>query len=195
MTKRAASKVLNCLSGKRMVKRLTTLLICSCLFVALLASAGYAARDTQTMKHWHPMFLEPALGHFGLSFFGHDHTRHVHPVKGGAFTDSAPITSCWNYDFLESDCDGPDHYKAFIADGVKPDSRIGAYMGDRGDPRTSPAWAKACGMNEGRVYCVSDYVDDRRIVWRETHHNLDAHTLAVGCPGPRLELPCKSRDQ
>jgi hypothetical protein len=117
----------------------------------------------------------------------------VHPVEDGAFV-RAPVTSCWNYDFLERDCDGPDHYKAFVSDGSKPDSRIGAYMGDRGDPRLSPPRAKACGMNAGRVWCVSDYKDDGRTVWRETGHNLDAHTLAVGCPGPRLELPCRSRD-
>src|SRR5687768_16627274 len=98
------------------------------------------------MKHWHPMFVEPALGYFGLSFFGHEHTRHEHPVKDGAFV-RAPITSCWNYDFLEADCDGPDHYKALVADGSRPDSMIGAYMGDRGDPRTSPPRAKACGAS------------------------------------------------
>jgi hypothetical protein len=166
------------------------------LVVVLLTSAGYAAKDTNTMQHWHPMLIEPALGYFGISFLGHDHERHVHPSADGAFTDGAPVTSCWNYDFLEKDCDGPDHYKAFIADGVNPDSRVGAYMGDRGDPRTSPARAKACAtnLNPHHVYCVSDHVDDGRIVWLETHHNLDSHTLAVGCPGPRLELPCRSRD-
>ena len=29
---------------------------------------------------------------------------------------------------------------------------------------------------------------------RETGRDLERHTLAVGCPGPRLELPCKSND-
>jgi hypothetical protein len=99
------------------------------LLVASLVSAGYAARDTHTMKHWHPMLIEPALGYFGLSFFGHDHTRHPDKVEDGAFV-RAPVTSCWNYDFLERDCDGPDHYKAFVEDGIAPDSKIGAYMGD-----------------------------------------------------------------
>ena len=77
------------------------------------------------------MLVEPALGHLGLSFFGHEHTNNEHPVEDGAFID-APITSCWNYDFLEKDCDGPDHYKAFVADGSAPDSKIGAYKGDPG---------------------------------------------------------------
>ena len=172
-----------------MVERLVLLLVVA---VTLLVAAGYAAKDTHTMKHWHPMFVEPALGYFGLSFFGHEHTRHEHPVKDGAFV-RAPITSCWNYDFLEADCDGPDHYKAFVADGSRPDSMIGAYMGDPW-ASFSPPRAKACGVSGGREYCVSDWQDDGRIVWRETHHNLDSHTLAVGCPGPRLELPCRSRD-
>jgi hypothetical protein len=169
------------------------LLIATVLLVALLVSVGYTARDTHTMRHWHPMLVEPALGYFGISFFGHEHTPHEHPVKDGAFV-RAPITSCWNYDFLEKDCDGPDHYKAFISDGSKPDSRIGAYKGDPG--AGSPPRAKACAVNTNpyREYCVSDYLDDGKIVWRETHHNLDSHTLAVGCPGPRLELPCRSRD-
>jgi hypothetical protein len=125
------------------VERLVLLLVVA---VTLLVAAGYVAKDTHTMKHWHPMFVEPALGYFGLSFFGHEHTRHEHPVKDGAFVH-APITSCWNYDFLEADCDGPDHYKALVADGSRPDSMIGAYMGDRGDPRTSPPRAKACGAS------------------------------------------------
>jgi len=158
----------------------------------LLVAIGYAARDTQVMAHWHPMFVEPALGYFGISFFGHEHARHVHPAKGGAFTDGAPVTSCWRYDFLEKDCDGPDHYKAFVADGSKPDSRIGAYKGDEWGG--SPPRAKACGVNDGHTYCVSDYVDDGKTVWRETHHNLDSHALTVGCPGPRNELPCWSKD-
>jgi hypothetical protein len=141
------------------------------------------------MSHWHPMLVEPALGHFGLSFFGHEHTNNEHPVEDGAFID-APITSCWNYDFLEKDCDGPDHYKAFVADGSAPDSKIGAYKGDPG----SPPRAKACGVKGERIYCVSDYSDDGKTVRRETHHNLESHALAVGCPGPRLELPCGSKD-
>jgi hypothetical protein len=66
------------------------------------------------------MFVEPALGYFGLSFFGHEHTRNEHPVKDGAFAHGAPITGCWNYDFPERDCDGPDDYKAFVADGAAP---------------------------------------------------------------------------
>ena len=48
-------------------------------------------------------------------------------------------------------------------------------------------------MNEGRVYCVSDYVDDGRVVWRETGVNLDSHALAVGCHGRTKERPAKQR--
>lgn len=173
-----------------MVERVVLLLVVA---VTLLVAAGYVAKDTHTMKHWHPMFVEPALGYFGLSFFGHEHTRHEHPVKDGAFV-RAPITSCWNYDFLEADCDGPDHYKAFVADGSRPDSTIGAYIGDRGDPRTSPPRAKACGVSGERTYCVSDYSDDGKTVWLDTGRNLESHTLAIGCPGPRLEYPCTSND-
>jgi hypothetical protein len=160
--------------------------------MASLASAGYVARNTDTMAHWHPMFVEPALGHYGLSFFGHEHTRHEHEVCDGAFV-RAPITNCWDYDFLEHDCDGPDHYKAFVADGNRHDSKIGADMGDPGSPRFSPVRAKACAVNTHphHRYCVSDYTDDGRIVWRETGQDLDRHTLAIGCPGLRLELPCK----
>ena len=173
-----------------MLKRLA---IVTALLIALLASAGYAAKDTHLMQHWHPMFVEPALGYFGLSFFGHDHTRHEHPVNNGAFV-RAPITSCWDYDFLEADCDGPDHYKAFIADGRAPDSKIGAYKGDASP--SSPKRAKACAVNTDpyRRYCVSDYRDEGQIVWRETGRNLEKHMLTIGCPGPRLELPCKSTD-
>jgi hypothetical protein len=61
------------------------------LLLTLLASAGYAARDIHTMKHWHPMFVEPALGYFGLSFFGREHTNNEHPVEDGAFV-RAPST-------------------------------------------------------------------------------------------------------
>src|SRR5215217_3724300 len=166
------------------------------LLLALLTLAAYAARDTRLMYHWHPMFIQPAFQYFGLYVFGHPHPHRPHPVRNGAFIENAPITSCWDYDFLEKDCDGPDHYKAFVADGARPDSKIGAYMGDRGDPRTSSPRAKACGMSSAgkHTYCVSDYVDDGKVVWRETHHNLDSHTLAIGCPGPRLEYPCKSKD-
>jgi hypothetical protein len=167
------------------VERVVLLLVVA---VTLLVAAGYVAKATHTMKHWHPMFVEPALGYFGLSFFGHEH-----PVKDGAFV-RAPITSCWNYDFLEADCDGPDHYKAFVADGNRPDSMIGAYLGDRGDPRTSPPRAKACGVSGERTYCVSDYSDDGKTVWLDTGRNLESHTLAIGCPGPRLEYPCTSND-
>jgi hypothetical protein len=172
------------------VERVVLLLVVA---VTLLVAAGYAAKDTHTMKHWHAMFVEPALGYFGLSFFGHEHKRHEHPVKDGAFV-RAPITSCWNYDFLEADCDGPDHYKAFVADGSRPDSTIGAYIGDRGDPRTSPPRAKACGVSGERTYCVSDYSDDGKTVWLDTGRNLESHMLAIGCPGPRLEYPCTSND-
>jgi hypothetical protein len=86
----------------------------------------------------------------------------VHPVEDGAFV-RAPVTSCWNYDFLEKDCDGPDHFKAFVSDGVRPDSRLGAY---KGDPWASfsPPRAKACGVSGGRAYCVSDYSDDGQII-------------------------------
>jgi hypothetical protein len=78
-----------------MAKRLMVLLL-----AALLASAGYAARNTHLMKHWHPMLVEPALGHFGLSFFGHEHNTRVYRVEDGSFVE-APVTSCgtttsWN---------------------------------------------------------------------------------------------------
>jgi len=169
-----------------MLKRVTVTLATIALLVASLVSTAYAARDTQLMYHWHPMFIQPAFQYFGLYVFGHDHPHRPHPVRNGAFV-SGPVTICWNYDFLEKDCDGPDHYKAFVSDGTASDSRIGAY---KGDPWASfsPSRAKACGMNGERVYCVSDYRDDGEIVWRETGHNLESHTLAIGCPGPRLEL-------
>jgi hypothetical protein len=167
------------------------LMAIAALLVALLACTGYAVKDTHTMQHWHPMLVEPALGYFGLSFFGHDHTRHPDKIEDGAFV-RAPITSCWNYDFLERDCDGPDHYKAFVTDGSAPDSKIGVYKGDPSSD--APPRAKACGVSEERTYCVSDYSDDGKVVWRETGRNLESHTLAIGCPGPRLEYPCRSRD-
>src|SRR5215208_818023 len=163
------------------------LLACCGLLVFLLAGAGYAARDTQVIEHWHPMFVEPALGYFGLSFFGHEHTLHPHPVESGAFVDGAPITSCWSYDFLEADCDGPDHYKTFALG-----SRIGAY---KGDPNSnSPPRAKACATTDHHKVCVSDYSDDGKTVWRDAGAQIKEHTLAIGCPGPRNELPCKSKD-
>ena len=177
-----------------MAKRLMVLLLLAALLVALLASAGYAARNTHLMKHWHPMLVEPALGYFGLSFFGHEHNTRVYRVEDGSFVE-APITSCWDYDFLERDCDGPDNYKAFVEDGIAPDSKIGAYMGDGAGP-LSPPRAKACAVNSNphRKYCVSDYRDDGETVWIDTGRNLDRHTLAIGCPGPRLEYPCTSKD-
>ena len=174
-----------------MVRRLMTVLTVSTILLALLAGAGYAARDTHTMQHWHPMLIEPALGYFGISFFGHHHTLHPDKIENGAFVD-APITSCWSYDFLEADCDGPDHYKAFVADGSTKDSRIGAYKGDPSG--SSPRRAKACGVSDGRTYCVSDYRDDGKTVWRDTGARIEEHTLDVGCPGPRLEYPCRSKD-
>lgn len=179
-----------------MGRRIAMVVASLVLLVALLTSLGYAARNTQVMAHWHPMFVEAALAHYGISWFGHDHTLHPDKVENGAFV-RAPITSCWDYDFLEHDCDGPDHYKAFVADGKKPDSRVGAYMGSRGSPRLSPPRAKACAINTHPYhrYCVSDYKYDGKVVWRETDRNLETHMLAVGCPGPRLELPCRSRDR
>jgi hypothetical protein len=176
---------------EQMLKRLTVMM--AALLLALPASAGYAVRDTHTMKHWHPILVEPALGYFGLSFFGHEHTNNEHPVEDRAFV-RAPITSCWRYDFLERDCDGPDHYKAYLADGSAPDSMIGAYKGDPSP--TSPPRAKACAINTNpyREYCVSDYRDDGKTVWLDTGRDLERHALAIGCPGPRLEYPCRSRD-
>src|SRR5215218_1699592 len=142
------------------MKRLVIVLGCLVLLVALLASAAYAARDTRLMYHWHPMLVQPAFQYFGLYVFGHPHPHQPHPVRNGAFV-SGPVTSCWNYDFLEADCDGPDHYKAFVSDGSAEDSKIGVYMGDRGSPRFSPVRAKACAVNTDpyRRYCVSDYRD------------------------------------
>ena len=149
------------------------------VLISLLASAGYAARDTQLIANWHPMFVEPTLGYFGLSFFGHEHTRHGYPVADGALVD-APVTSCWDYDFLERDCDGPDHYKSLL-DG----STVGAYKGDTS--LVSPSRVKSCGYNESprRAYCVSDYRTDNTTVWIDTGRNLERLTGAIGCPGPR----------
>jgi len=177
------------------VKKFVLILATVMLLGLSLLSIGYAAKDTHVMKHWNPMLVEPALGHFGVSLFGHEHTRHHHKVEGGAFVE-APITSCWDYDFLEHDCDGPDHYKAFVADGSKPDSKLGVYKGDPGSPRFSPVRAKACAINTRpyHKYCVSDYRDDGKIKWLDTGRNLERHTLVIGCPGPRLEYPCTSKD-
>jgi hypothetical protein len=156
--------------------------------VLLVALLGYVFKDSQVLAHWHPAYIERGVTAVGLSWFGHDHTRHVHPVAGNAFADGAPVTSCWSYDFLEKDCDGPDHYKAF-ADG----SMIGAY---RGDPwGASPPRAKACATTvDDRKVCISDYSNDGKTVWRDAGSRIVEHALTVGCPGPRLELPCKSED-
>ena len=35
---------------------------------------------------------------------------------------------------------------------------------------------------------------DQGEVWRETGRDLESHTLAIGCPGPRLEYTCRSKD-
>ena len=157
------------------------------VLIGLLASAGYAARSTQLIANWHPMFVEPALGYFGLSFFGHEHTRHEYSVADGALVD-APITRCWDYDFLERDCDGPDHYKAFL-DG----SRAEAYKGDPSP--ISPPRAKACGVTtDHRRYCVSDWRDDGKTVWLNTGRDLERHTLAIGCSYHHFEYPCTSRE-
>jgi hypothetical protein len=139
------------------------------------------------MRHWHPALIERGITAVGLSFYGHHHTRHVYPVRGGAFV-AAPITSCWDYDFIEKDCDGPDHYKAFVR-GTK----IGAY---KVDPTSiSPPRAKACAVTKDhRRYCVSDWRFDKETVCLDTHHRIEGHALVIGCPGPRLELPCKSKD-
>ena len=167
-----------------------TLLWAVVLMVVLLTSAGYTARDTQPMRDWHPVF-GPVLG--SLGFPGHNGHPHEHPVGGGAFVNGAPVTSCWNYDFwqFELDCDGPDHYKALVAG-----SRIGALKGDP-SPVVYPLRAKACATlagEAGRRVCVSDYVYDHRVVWRNTHGEIVGHELEVGCPGPRFELPCRSKD-
>ena len=148
----------------------------------------YAARGTQPVRDWHPVFA-PVLDTLG--FPGHKGKSHEHPVARGAFVDGAPVTSCWNYDFwqFEMDCDGPDHYKAFAAG-----SRVGAYKGDP-SPVVYPLRARACAVTaDGRRVCVSDWRDDGRVVWRETHGRIVEHALAIGCPGPRFELPCRSRD-
>jgi hypothetical protein len=131
------------------------------------------------------MFIAPLLGDLG--FPGHENARHEFPVRNGALVH-APVTSCWNYDFLEKDCDGPDHYKALV-EGTK----IGAYKGD--PSLISPKRAKACATTSGHQrYCVKDLTDDGKTIWRDTHHRIVEHTLSIGCPGVHIELPCKSKD-
>jgi hypothetical protein len=158
------------------------------VLAVLLASAAYAARGTHVMRHWHPMFVEEIVNNFGVSWLGHVHTAQEPAVEDGALV-SAPVTTCWNYDFLEMDCDGPDHYKSFL-DG----QRIGAYKGD--ETLLAPPRAEACGLDTDtdQKFCVSDYKDDGETVWLDTGRSLEEHTLAVGCPGPRsLTTPCTSR--
>jgi len=137
------------------------------------------------------MFVEPALHSVGLSWFGHEHTRHEHPSADGVFTDGAPVTSCWHYDFLERDCDGPDHYKALVSG-----SKIGAYKGDPSPiVYPLPLRAKACATTaDGREHCVSDWIEDSKTVWLDTGGRIVEHRLAIACPGPHFELPCKSKD-
>ena len=157
------------------------------LAVALLACASfaYAARDTQLMRNWHPMFIAPLLGRLG--FPGHENVRHEFPVRDGALV-RAPVTSCWNHDPLERDCDGPDHYKALVEG-----SRIGAYKG--APSLISPKRAKACATTaDHRRYCVEDWRDDGKTEWLNTHRRIVEHALVVGCPGPHFEYPCKSKD-
>jgi hypothetical protein len=170
--------------------RLTGLRASGLIGILLLAAACvmYAARGTQPVRDWHPVFA-PVLD--SLGFPGHNGHSHEHPVAHGAFTDGAPVTSCWDYDFwaFEMDCDGLDHYKALVSD-----SRIGAL---KGDPSMIlyPPQAKACAtLASGRRVCVSDWRYDHRLVWRDTHGEIVSHELEVGCPGPRFELPCKSED-
>jgi hypothetical protein len=72
-------------------------------------------------------------------------------------------------------------------------TRIGAYKGD--PTPISPPRAKACATTaDHRKYCVSDWRFDGKTVWLDTHHKIEEHALVIGCPGPRLELPCKSKD-
>lgn len=132
--------------------------------------------------------MKSALGYFGSKFFGHEHTAQEPKVEDGALI-RAPVTTCWNYDFLELDCDGPDHYKSFL-----DAQRVNAYKGD--ETILSPPRAKACAIDTDTThkFCVSDYKDDGETVWKDTGRNLDSHELVVGCPGPRsLNSPCRSR--
>jgi hypothetical protein len=143
-------------------------------------------RGTAFIETWHP-FFEEWLASFGISFFGHEHESQHHKVVGDALID-APVTTCWQYDFLERHCDGPDHYKSLL-DG----STVGAYKGDTS--LVSPSRVKSCGYNESprRAYCVSDYRTDNTTVWIDTGRNLERLTGTIGCPGPRsLFYPCTS---
>jgi hypothetical protein len=158
------------------------------VLVLVLVVVGYAARGTQPVREWHPIFA-PVLDSIG--FPGHSGVSHEHPAHDGAFVDGAPVTSCWDYDFwqFEFDCDGPDHYKALV-DG----DRIGAL---KGDPSflVYPLRAKACATTtDGQRVCVEDRTYDHKAVWRDTHGRIVEHTLVIGCPGPRWELPCVSRN-
>jgi hypothetical protein len=56
----------DCIWRREQVKRLMLILTMVALLEALLACAGYAARDTQLMRNWHPMFIEPALGFWAI---------------------------------------------------------------------------------------------------------------------------------
>ena len=47
---------------------------------------------------WHPIFLEPALAHFGISWMGHDHDPTYPRAEDDAIVN-APVTTCWNYAF------------------------------------------------------------------------------------------------
>jgi hypothetical protein len=158
------------------------------LVATVLVFAGYAAKDTHVMRHWHPMFVERWVNQAGYSWLGHVHTAREPEEKDGALV-RAPVTTCWDYDFLELDCDGPDHYKSYL-DG----QRVGAYKG--AETILSPPRAKACAVDTdtNRKSCVSDYKDDGEIVWLDTGRSIDEHTLVIGCPGPRsLHTPCTSR--
>ncbi len=155
--------------------------------VALVATL-YAARDTQLVANWHPMFVEKWVNQAGYSWMGHVHTAQEPEEKNGALV-RAPVTTCWDYDFFEWDCDGPDHYKSFL-DG----QRVGAYKG--AETILSPPRAKACGVDTdtNQRFCASDYEDDGETVWLDTGRSLEEHTLVIGCPGPRsLHTPCTSR--
>lgn len=153
--------------------------------LCLLLVAAYVGRHTSLVRNWHPMLIEPALAHFGLTWMGHDHDPQPPKVAGNELVGS-PVTTCWNYDFLELHCDGPDHYKAF-ADG----SKIGAYKGTPSP--ISPSQATACAVFGKQQVCVTDDRDDGETVWLDTGRPIERYTL-VECPGPRFErLPCTSR--
>jgi hypothetical protein len=150
--------------------------------LVLLAAVVYWEGDNSS---WHPIFLEAWLAHFGISWMGHEHDPTYPRAEDGVIVD-APVTTCWNYDFLERHCDGPDHWKALL-DG----QRVGAYMGD--ESPISPKFAKACGYASETKFCVKDYVDDGEPVWLNTGHDLTKYSLEVGCVGVHFEqLPCSS---